>query len=144
MLRQLILGTFLICLSVLSTVGFFAVASHALTRFGEVASDHLRTVRVMAELFAIVIWMVFALSVAIWIWAAAFLWVGEFETLEEAVYFSMVAFTTLGFGDVIVSKDWRLLAGMVAANGFLLFSLATAFLIEFLTRIQDPQRFETD
>lgn len=83
--------------------------------------------------------MLAALSAAVWIWALAFLYVGEFQTAEEAVYFSIVSFTTLGFGDVIISKEWRLLSGMLAANGFLLFSLATAFLIDFLERIRDSQ-----
>ncbi len=53
-------------------------------------------------------------------------------------------FTTLGFGDVIISKDWRLMSGMIAANGFLLFSLATAFLIDSLVLIRDAQQAKPD
>ena len=62
-------------------------------------------------------------------------------TLEEAVHFSLAAFTTLGLGDVVPAREWRLLAGMEAANGFLNFGLLTALLIEALrqTRLGQAQ-----
>jgi hypothetical protein len=47
----------------------------------------------------------------------------------------MVSFTTLGFGDVTLPHDWRLLSGIIAANGLILFGLNTAFLIEILNRL---------
>ena len=63
-------------------------------------------------------------------------------TLAEAVHFSLAAFTTLGLGDVVPATEWRLLAGMEAANGFLNFGLLTALLIEALrqTRLGQAQR----
>jgi hypothetical protein len=42
----------------------------------------------------------------------------------------------LGFGDVLLPQDWRILAGMTAANGFLNFGLLTALLIEALRQIR--------
>ena len=41
------------------------------------------------------------------IWAYVYLRVGAIEQLETAFYFSMVTFTTLGYGDVTLSPDWR-------------------------------------
>jgi hypothetical protein len=61
---------------------------------------------------------------------------GIFETLEEAVYFALVSYTTLGFGDVLLEKEWRLLSGMAAANGLLNFGLLTALLVEALRHIR--------
>ena len=62
-------------------------------------------------------------------------------TLEKAVHFSLAAFTTLGLGDVVPATEWRLLAGMEAANGFLNFGLLTALLIAALrqTRLGQAQ-----
>jgi len=68
-------------------------------------------------------------------WALAFWSIGAFEGLERALYFSMVSFTTLGFGDVTLPQNWRLLSGIIAANGLILFGLNTAFLIEILQRL---------
>lgn len=74
-------------------------------------------------------------------WAVLLLKVGAFAAFEEAFYFASVAFTTLGFGDVLLPTGWRLLAGAIAANGFILFGMSAAFLFEAVrkARIGDPQ-----
>ena len=82
------------------------------------------------------LWVLGVITAGIWIWALAFRELGAFGTLEEAVYFSLVAYTTLGFGDLLLPHEWRLLAGMMAANGFLNFGLLTALLIEALRQIR--------
>jgi hypothetical protein len=48
-------------------------------------------------------------SICVWIWAGAFLVLGLFPAVEPAVYFSIVSFTTLGFGDILLPVLWRLL-----------------------------------
>jgi hypothetical protein len=62
-----------------------------------------------------------------------------FPTMEEAVYYSLVAYTTLGLGDVVVPKDQRLLGGMTGANGFLMFGLMTAMLTDTLRQMRRVQ-----
>ena len=52
------------------------------------------------------------------------------------MYFSLVSFTTLGFGDVLFPPEWRLLSGMAAANGLLNFGLLTALLVEALRHVR--------
>jgi len=69
------------------------------------------------------------------LWAFTFVTAGVFDTLEPAFYFSLVAYTTLGFGDIIVPTDWRLLSGFAAANGFLMFGWSTAFQVELLREL---------
>ena len=80
------------------------------------------------------------ISAAVWIWALLYIWLGVVDSLDTAVYFSTVAFTTLGFGDITLSEDWRLTSALMAANGLLLFSLNTAFLIEVIRRLIPPRR----
>jgi Ion channel len=82
------------------------------------------------------IWVLGVVTAGVWIWALALLQLGAFPTLEEAVHFSLVAYTTLGLGDLIPAREWRLLAGMEAANGFLNFGLLTALLIEALRQVR--------
>ena len=48
---------------------------------------------------------------------------------EDALYFSMVTFTTVGYGDVILDERWRLLAAFEAANGIIIFGLTTAVVV---------------
>lgn len=85
------------------------------------------------------LWVLGVVTTCVWVWAFAYLWLGAFDTLEEAVYFSIVVFTTLGLGDVILPLDWRILAGMEAANGFINFGLLSALFIEALRQIRLDQ-----
>ena len=82
------------------------------------------------------LWVLGVVTAGVWVWALAYRGLGIFTTLEEAVYFSLVSYTTLGFGDVLLHPEWRLLAGMEAANGFLNFGLLTALLIEGLRQVR--------
>ncbi len=140
MLIQILIGSALICVSIFTTIAFFSAASMTISATDDWLQAGMKRFRAMIAVFGVVLCLLAALSVAIWLWAITFIWVGEFDNVEEAAYFSIVSFTTLGFGDVIISKDWRLLSGMLAANGFLLFSIATAFLIDSLVHIRDTQQ----
>lgn len=79
-------------------------------------------------------------TASVWLWAAAIWGLGGFDRIEPAVYFSLVAFTTLGFGDILLPEDLRLLGGMAAANGMLQFGLLTAMLVETLRETRLRQR----
>ncbi len=49
-------------------------------------------------------------TVNVWIWASAFILVGAFDALEPALYFTLVSFSTVGFGDITLGHEWRLLS----------------------------------
>ncbi len=67
-----------------------------------------------------------------WIWAAIYYSVGEFTNIAQAVYFSVVTATTLGFGDITLSEQWQLISSFEAMGGLILFGASTAFLIEVI------------
>jgi ion channel len=58
------------------------------------------------------------------------------STLRQPVrvYFAMVNYTTLGYGDVTPMARWRLLGPMTAMNGVLLFGWSTAVIFQVLRR----------
>ncbi len=65
------------------------------------------------------------------IWALIYLLlpgVTEFQTFEKAVYFSLVTFTTLGYGEITIESANRILAGLEAVNGIILIGWSTAFM----------------
>jgi hypothetical protein len=88
--------------------------------------------RLAVLLCAVAIWILGIVSFGVWLWALTFYGLGLFEGLEPAVYFALVSFTTLGYGDVLLPMDWRLLGGMAAANGFIMFGVLIASLTEAL------------
>jgi Ion channel len=66
--------------------------------------------------------------------AFAYLAIGVVNDLEEAVYFSTVTFSTVGYGDVTPAADWRIFAALEGMNGFILIGWSIAYLIAASTR----------
>lgn len=62
------------------------------------------------------------------IWALLFQLVGEFQAFDDAFYHSAVNFATLGYGDIVMSEERRLLGPMEAVNGVLMIGISTAAL----------------
>jgi hypothetical protein len=69
------------------------------------------------------------------LWALVFLICGEMSTFEKAFYFSAENYTSLGYGDIVLSERWRLLGPLEAVNGLLLFGLSTAVMFAILSRL---------
>ena len=69
------------------------------------------------------------------IWAWTYVTVGVFESFEPALYFSLVTFTTVGFGDIVLDPSWRLLSAIEAANGMIMFGWTTALIFWFVQRL---------
>jgi uncharacterized membrane protein len=74
------------------------------------------------------------------LWAAVFRLCGEFHDFGMAYYHSAANYTTLGYGDLIMSPKWRLLGPLEAANGILMFGVSTAMIFTLILRLTQ-QRF---
>ena len=57
---------------------------------------------------------------------------GEFAV---AFYHSAVNYTTLGYGDIVMSPRWRLLGPLEAASGTLAFGWSTAVIVTVAIRL---------
>lgn len=73
------------------------------------------------------------------VWAGCYYAIPEtasqFSSFSESVYFSMVTFTTLGYGDISLNSDWRLLSGLEAINGIILIGWSTAMMYSLIQTI---------
>jgi len=81
------------------------------------------------------------------IWAFAYFTlpgITEFESLEKAIYFSLVTFTTLGYGDITISSTNRILSGFEAINGILLIGWSTAYMFSVVQYIYKRSHNEKD
>lgn len=96
--------------------------------------------KLMTILTLALVWTLGMMTLAVWIWAIALYQLEIFLTFEASVYFALVAFTTLGFGDILLPQEWRLLGGISAANGLLMIGLLTAILVETLRETRLRQR----
>jgi hypothetical protein len=73
------------------------------------------------------------------LWAAVFMIWGEFHEFGIAYYHSAVNYTTLGYGDLIMSPKWRLLGPLEAANGILMFGVSTAMIFTLILRLTEAR-----
>ena len=72
----------------------------------------------------------------IWSYALVYLTLGAITEFEPALYFSTVSFTTLGYGDIVLGPDWRIMSAIEGANGLILFGWSTAFLISMMSKMR--------
>jgi hypothetical protein len=69
------------------------------------------------------------------IWAYCYVYIEALEKFEEALYFSIITYTTLGYGDITLGDQWRLLASIEAANGIIMFGWSTSLVILLVQNI---------
>ncbi|MHA3978758.1 ion channel [Halovulum sp. GXIMD14794] len=73
-------------------------------------------------------------------WAVLFMWLGEFTDFATAFYHSAVNFTSLGYGDIVMSERWRLLGPFDAANGVLMFGLSAGAILSVMQFLMNSAR----
>ena len=117
------LPALLLCL--LFQAVFVAVGVRQYTRFRDRAGESNELRRSIGILSAVMLLMLVGNFIQMGIWAALFMVIGEFNEFATALYFSSVTFATLGYGDVVLSEQWRLMSGVEAANGILMFGVST-------------------
>jgi uncharacterized membrane protein len=128
------LPVILICL-ILEAV-FIAWCIRYYGRFVHLRESSAKLMRVDILLLSIVMLLTLVGNcVQMMIWAALFMTLGEFDSYALALYHSAVNFTTLGYGDVVMSERWRLLGPIEAANGILMFGVSTALMTAAVTDI---------
>ena len=81
---------------------------------------------VMSELIGTLLLLHLAEAI---LWALFLVWIGGLPDLETAMYFSLTSYTTVGYGDVLLSPRWRLLGPIEAAVGVLMLGWSTGILI---------------
>ena len=137
MLRLSLIGSALIAITVLiHAIGTTAWVRHLGKKYvGDLPWNGRRSMLVLVNTALVV----FALhTVEIIIWASAYLAlvpIDELASFEEAVYFSFVTFTTLGYGEITLSAGWRLLSGIEALNGIILVGWTTAMIFSVVQHI---------
>ena len=70
----------------------------------------------------------------IMVWSLGYAVINAAPTGTDLLDFAFVNYTTLGYGDVVPVKAWRLIGPMTALNGVLLIGWSTAVIFEVLRR----------
>jgi hypothetical protein len=132
---QLLIGSLMISASVVFHVTVLVYLSHLLKRSAS-RMTHLPGLTRAVAMMAFSVFIIIGVHTGeAWAWAGLYLYLQEFSSLDQALYFSVVTSTTLGYGDLTLSPKSQLLGTFEAMGGLILFGVSTAFLMEIMRRL---------
>ena len=76
-------------------------------------------------------------GIEIWLFALMYVGIGAIDGIENALYFSTISYSTVGYSDTHVTPEWRLLGPFESILGIVLLGWSTAFFFRVMSRI-DP------
>jgi voltage-gated potassium channel len=79
-------------------------------------------------------------TVEIWAWAILYLLLGALPDFEQALYFSTSTYVTIGYGDIVLDQNSRVLGAIEGANGIILLGWSTAFFFSVVDRLKLLER----
>ena len=77
--------------------------------------------------------------VEIAVWALFYWWQECMPDMESSFYFSGVTYTTVGYGDLVLPKGWRLLGAVEGLTGILMCGLSTGLFFAVVSSIYSPR-----
>ena len=128
MLMNLLLGlpTMLLCLLVQSLLLVMAIRYYYRNEYLLNSPSFWSSLVVIKSIMLL---LVVSNLVQVAVWAMLFQMLGEFQQFSEAFYHSAVNFATLGYGDVVMSDEHKLLGPLEAINGVLMIGISTAAML---------------
>ena len=130
----------LACLVVQAAVAFWSVRYYV-----RQSSNAAAPQKFIAGIRPLVVSMLAMLAgnfIQITLWAILFVCMGEFKELYEAIFHSAVNFSSLGYGDFVMSKNRKLLGPLEAVNGVIMLGMTSAALMVILQQLIRSQRDE--
>lgn len=134
MITQLVIGSAVIALTVAIHAEMFALLMRHFDWLTRLLRPILRRFSNTGVIMIAMLYVLLVMTIEVWLWAVVLMLVGAVPGIEPSVYFALVCFTTLGFGDITLAPEWRLLSGLIGVNGFLMFGWSTAFTVELVRR----------
>jgi hypothetical protein len=103
----------------------------------------IRVPALIVLLLRMIWWLILLHLVEISVWALFYLWQGYLPNAEAAFYFSGTTYTTVGYGDVVLVKPWRLLGPLEGLTGILMCGLSTGYFFVVVSRLYQSLYVET-
>jgi hypothetical protein len=141
MISSLALATLMVVLTVVIHFVGLQFVIRILNSGGRSLKLHDSLLAQFVLLIMVVLGLVFIHALQIWAYAVLYILLGALPDFETALYYSTTAFTTVGFGDVVLPHSWRFIGAIEAANGFILFGWSIAFLMSMTGKLRS---FEHD
>ncbi len=131
----------LACLAV--QIGMVVYCSLTLEKLGGCLSARRSWIYQTVLTLVTLVFVVVNHTVQVWIWAMAWVNMGVMEDWNLSLYFSMVTYSTVGYGDVVLDEGLRIFGTFASVTGVLAFGVSTAFLVAVMTRMLHHKVFDT-
>ena len=136
MFMSLLLGCVTVIVSM--SIQIFAVVFilQYLFKIVSIARNHTGAKRRTTYVISVIMVILFiGHMIQVAVWAALFMFVGEFDDLLTAYYHSMVNFASLGYGDIVMSEQWRLMGAIESCIGVLMFGVSAGAMLSIMNFI---------
>jgi hypothetical protein len=133
LLAAIIIGSvILVCLVLFHGMGIHWVSS--IHKRGELRLRAGRPhVFAALVLFGIAIFLLLALHIiGVLLWAVALTHLGLIRTAKDAIYFCANAYTTLGYGQVDLDPQYRIISPIIGMSGLFTFAWTTSMLVNIV------------
>lgn len=68
------------------------------------------------------------------VWASFYYFSGTIASFETAAYYSLTSYTTVGYGDVVLTGHWRLMGPIEASVGVLMMGWSTGIIVTVILK----------
>jgi len=132
MLKELLVAFAIVAVCLLLHVACIVSLADWMLDQREKSKEEMGTLGYMGLLIVAFSVIIILHMIEIGIWAAFYYVRSLFGDFETSLYFSITSYTTIGFGDVVLPRAWRLLGGIEGVTGVLLCGLSTAFVFAII------------
>ena len=138
--QQILWGSLFLGICLVLQISFLAVAETALGRVGYKLEGKGKWRKVLTIFLVALVFIVGSHTAQVWIWAMTYVLFDVLPEWNSAVYFSLVTYTSLGYGDIVLPPAVRIFAGFAAVTGMLGFGISTAYLVSLFSRLTPLER----
>lgn len=134
--QQILWGSLFLGACLIMQVFFLGLAELALDRVRHWLARQSRMRHLIGMFVLALAFIVTSHTAQVWLWATVYVLFDVLEDWNSAIYFSLVTYTSLGYGDIVLAPGVRIFAGFAATTGLLGFGISTAYLVALMTRMQ--------
>ena len=136
MLIQLVLATVLVITTIVMHLAGLAVLMALMRHHAQRLMTAVIPLNQTAILLGVAVGLFILHTVEIWLYAVVYLFLHAADGLENALYFSTSTYSTVGYGDSLISPRWRLFGAIEGINGVILLGWSTAFFVSVVQRLR--------
>jgi hypothetical protein len=133
MIAKLLIGSCLVAITVaIHAAGLGKVLSHVSRSAVQPEDTHFWPITWLLIRIAWLLIVFHLFEVAVW--ALFFRWENCMPDVESSFYFSGITYLTIGYGDLVLPKEWRLFGPIEGLTGILMCGLSTALFFAVVSK----------